>query len=191
MMETKDTDRIEDNKIERIDNLRKNTLEKCRDRGLAALETGISWPVPKIVGGKIQLKFFFYWSQLEPEGKGQIDHEPFRTVTIDYETGEILEIESLLTEASAKEIGRFPTPTMAGYTRDERRSLWKEFDDLYPSVIEEFSLGKQTNPSVIKKFIQLSDITLNDFFLPYYKNLNPDFFLWLDQNRTDEVSERQ
>ena len=166
-----------------IDYLRKDTLTKCRDRGLAALETGISWPVPKMVGGKIQLNFFLYWSQLEPEGKGQIDHEPFRTVTIDYETGEILEIESLPTESPAKEVGRFPTVVMAGYTPDERRSLWKEFDDLYPSVIEAFLLQKQSNPSAINKFIHLSEIILDDFFLSYYKNLNPDFFLWLDKFR--------
>lgn len=103
------------------------TLDACRKRGWAVLETGISRPVPQIVNSQVHLGYLLYRSQARPPY--QMIYEPFARVVVDYASGEIIDYQPLPTADPVRALGRYPHAAAAAVPRDQwqggvGRALW-------------------------------------------------------------------
>jgi hypothetical protein len=158
--------------------LGKQTLEACRQRGWAGMETGISRPVPEVTGGQVRLWYLLYRSQVRPPY--QMLYEPSAAVAVDYATGQILERRELPTSTPPKALGRYPHAAAAAVPRDRWQATWDELFGLYPDVIAAFAgqaaVGQREK---VKRFAELWELTASPFMAAYYRALNPVFFEWL------------
>lgn len=165
-----------------IDKLGRQTVEACRARGWAGIETGISRPVPEVVGGQIRLWYLLYRSQIRPPY--QMLYEPTAAVAVDYGTGQILEHRELPTSTPPKVLGRYPHSEAAAVPPDRWQAVWNELFGLYPDVIAAFAgqpaAGQREK---IGRFAELWELTVPPFMRSHYRMLNPAFFEWLERLR--------
>lgn len=160
--------------------LGRQTLNTCRTRGWATLETGISCPVPEVVEGKVRLWYLLYRSQVRPPY--QTLYEPLARVAVDYTTGQILEYQELPTSTPPKVLGRYPHAAAAGVPSDRWQAVWDELFGLYPDVIAAFAghpaVGQRAK---VARFAELFEVTAPPYFKASYRALNPTFFDWLER----------
>lgn len=165
-----------------IQQLGAKTLETCRQRGWAKLETGISRPVPEIEDGKVRLWYLLYRSQVRPPY--QMLYEPFARVAVDYQTGEIVAHEPLPTAEPPRRLGRYPHAAAARVPSDQWQRVWDELFGLYPAIIEAFAgQARPGQREKVARFAELFELTMPPYFKSYYQSLNPAFFQWLAQAR--------
>jgi hypothetical protein len=165
-----------------VQELGRRTLESCRSRGWAAMETGISRPVPEVAAGRVRLWYLLYRSQVKPPH--QMLYEPFARVVVDYASGDIVEHQELTTATPPRLMGRYPHAAAAHVPREQWQAVWDELFGLYPDVIAAFS--GQPAPGQrdkVLRFAELLDLTTPPFLLPSYRALNPAFFDWLARAR--------
>lgn len=142
------------------------------------MESGISFPVPVVVGGQVKLKYLLYWSQLS--GEQQIIHEPFARISVSYPQGLVEEHNPIPTQVPAREIGLFPYPEIADHSPQERRKLWSELNDLYPGVIAAYAdLPTQSSKEAVARFAEIYSVVIPPYLKEAYQELNPKFFAWL------------
>jgi hypothetical protein len=153
------------------------TLEASRVRGWAALETGISRPVPKITDGVVRLGYLLYRSQARPPY--QMLFEPTGTVTVDFATGSVVEFASLPTDHPPRVLGRYPHAAAAQIPREQWSKVWDDLFALYPLTIGMFAGQLADEPTQRARFRALFDLTTPPFMYSYYVALNPGFFDWL------------
>lgn len=165
-----------------LEQLGRQTLEACRARGWAGLETGISRPVPEIVEGQVRLWYLLYRSQIRPPH--QMLYEPSVAVAVDYATGQLLEHRELPTATPPKVLGRYPHAAAAAIPGDRWQATWDELFGLYPDVITAFA-GRSAagQREKVARFAELWELTVPPFMQEYYRALNPAFFEWLAQAR--------
>lgn len=163
-----------------IQALGRQTLEACRQRGWAGMETGISRPVPEIVGGQVRLWYLLYRSQVKLPY--QILYEPTAAVAVDYATGQIVAHRELPASSPSRALGRYPHAAAAAVPRDRWQATWDELFGLYPDVIAAFA-GRSAAGQREKtaRFAELWELTVPPFMQEYYRALNPAFFEWLAQ----------
>lgn len=160
-----------------IRNLGDRTLELCRAHGWATLETGISRPVPEIDNKQVRLCYFLYRSQVRLPY--QMLYEPVVRVTVEFETGEIMDHTPLHTDHPPRLLGRYPHAAVASLSREQWAAIWDEIYTLYPRIIDAFAAQQAASPDAINRFRTLFELTTPPFMLTYYHALNPDFFAWL------------
>lgn len=163
-----------------VKDLGTQTLKTCRTRGWAALETGISRPVPQIADGQVHLWYLLYRSQVQPPF--QMLYEPFARVAVDYPTGEIVAYQPLPTSNPIRVLGRYPHAAVIAVPRDQRKAIWDELFGLYPEVIDAFAgRAKPGQLQQVARFGELFELTAPPYMKPYYEALNPVFFNWIEQ----------
>ena len=160
-----------------IRKLGNDTLDASRARGWAALETGISRPVPKVTIGTVNLTFLLYRSQVRPPY--QMLYEPIGKVTVDFVTGNVVEHTTLPTDHPPRVLGRYTHAAAAHIPREEWSKVWDDLFALYPSIIGMFAGQLANDPLQRASFRALFDLTTPPFMRPYYVALNPQFFDWL------------
>jgi len=163
-----------------VQELGRHALNTCRARGFAALETGISRPVPEATGGGVRLWYFLYRTQVKPPH--QMLYEPFARVAVDPASGEVLEHQRLETATPPRLLGRYPHAAAAQVPREQWRALWDELFGLYPDVIAAFSGAAEPGQrEKVRRLAELLDLTTPPFLASSYRSLNPAFFDWLGQ----------
>jgi hypothetical protein len=163
-----------------VKDLGTETLNACRARGWAALETGISRPVPQVADGQVRLWFLLYRSQVQPPF--QMLYEPFARVAVDYATGDIVDHQPLPTSDPIRVLGRYPHAAAAVLPRDQWPAVWDELFGLYPEVIGAFAgHDKPGQQQQVARFAELFELTAPPYMKPYYEALNPVFFNWIEQ----------
>ncbi len=163
-----------------VKQLGEQILDECRQQGRAALETGISRPVPQIVDGRVHLAYLLYRSQVQPPY--QKLYEPFARVVVDYPSGEIVDYQPLPTSDPVKVLGRYPHAAAAALPRVQWQGAWEELYQLYPDVIDAFAgHAKPGQRQQAARFRELFDLTMPPFLGAYYRAINPTFFDWLQQ----------
>lgn len=163
-----------------VKQLGEQVLDKCRQQGWAALETGISRPAPQIVDGQVRLGYLLYRSQVQPPY--QMLYEPFARVIVDYASGEIVDYQPLPTSAPVRALGRYPHAAAAALPRAQWQGVWEELYQLYPDVIDAFAgHAKPGQRQQAARFRELFDLTMPPFLGAYYRAINPTFFDWLQQ----------
>jgi len=161
-----------------IQDLGRSTIESCRSHGWAALETGISRPVPEVLGGVVRLWYLLYRSQVRPPY--QVLYEPFARVAVDYATGKIVEHQELTTSTPPRALGRYPHAAAAKVPPAQWPSVWDELFDLYPHLIDAFvGMPIPGLRDKVLRWIDLFDLTTPPFMKTHYRSLNPAFFDWL------------
>jgi hypothetical protein len=165
-----------------IQDMGQKTLSVCRQRGWAALETGITRPVPVVVESNLQLSYLLYQSRIQPPY--QLISEPFARVNIDYATGDIVEYHGLPVSDPPRILGRYPHAEAARIPHAEWQQIWNELFDLYPHMINAFA-GRAAAGwrEKAERFAQLFELTTPPFLMSAYRDMNPSFFDWLDQTR--------
>ena len=163
-----------------VKQLGEQVLDECRQRGWAALETGISRPVPQIMDGQVRLGYLLYRSQVQPPY--QLIHEPFARVMVDYVSGEIAGYQPLPTSDPARTLGRYPHAAAAALPRAQWQGVWDELFQLYPDVIEAYAgHARPGQRQQVARFRELLDLTTPPFLRTYYRALNAAFFDWMQQ----------
>lgn len=167
-----------------IKQLGKQTLNECRKRGWARLETGISRPVPRAEDGKVQLRYLLYRSQVDTKQKKVSYFEPFASITVDYESGEIINHRELSTSDPSKIVGEWPHKRAAKIPKEQWPKIWNEFFDFYPIVVDAY-VGKGTAYDKVKvsRFYELLTLTTLPSMKPYLRSLNSGFFVWLEKHQ--------
>ena len=163
-----------------IQQMGQQTLNTCRERGWAALETAISRPVPKITNGQVRLWYLLYRSQVRLPH--QMLYEPFARIAVNYDTGQIVEHCDIPTSVPPKLMGRYPHAAAASIPSDQWRAIWDELFRLYPQVLDAFcrhSEPGQRDKTV--RFAELFALTCPPYLREAYYALNPVFFDWLDK----------
>lgn len=158
------------------------TLETCRSRGWAGIETGISRPVPEVVAGQMRLWYLLYRSQVRPPS--QMLYEPTAAVAVDYASGQIVERRELPAATPPKVLGRYPHAAAAAIPRERWQATWDELFGLYPDVIAAFA-GRPAagQREQVARFAELWKLTAPPFMQAHYEALNPAFFEWLRRAR--------
>lgn len=165
-----------------IQTLSRQTLATCREQGWAALETGISRPIPILIGGSTQLWFLLYRSQVRPPY--QMYYEPFARVAVDYNTGKLLERQTLETSDPPNALGRYPHAAAASIPHDRWQAVWDELFDLYPDIIAAYAGQSAAGQKAkVERFSELWQLTMPPFMEKYYHAMNPGFFKWLQKTR--------
>jgi hypothetical protein len=117
-----------------IQQLGRQTLDTCRKNGWAALETGISRPVPEVKEGQVR----------PPH---QMLYEPFARLAVDYATGQIVERQVLPTSTPPQVLGRYPHAAAAKLPPDQWQATWDELFKLYPEITAANAAGRLGAPS--------------------------------------------
>lgn len=158
----------------------RSALQTCKQKGWAALESGISWPVPVFYEGKpVQLGYFLYWSQLR--GRQQVIHEPFAQIMVSYPDGQVQAHHTLQTHTPILELGTFPYPEIAHLSGEERRKLWSDLFEGYPGVIAAYAgWPAAASPDELQSFRQNLALCIPSYLIANYHGLNPAFFAWLE-----------
>jgi hypothetical protein len=163
-----------------IDKLGRQTVETCRARGWAGLETGISRPVPEVVEGQVRLWYLLYRSQVRPPY--QMLYEPTAAVAVNYATGQILEHRELPASTPPKALGRYPHAAAVSIPPDRWQATWDELFGLYPDVITAFAGQSAAGQrEKVARFAELWELTAPPFMKGHYQELNPAFFEWLER----------
>lgn len=163
----------------------RSVLRHCREHGLAALESGISWPVPTMNDGRVQLVYLLYWSQLQ--GRQQIIHEPFARVTAAYPEGTVVAHHPLQVASPPRELGHFPYPTISRFSPEERRAIWNELLDAYPGAIAAYAgWPASSTDEELCRFAEIQTLSIPPYLRETYHALNPHFFEWLGKVTKDK-----
>lgn len=163
-----------------VKQLGEQVLDRCRKQGWAALETGISRPVPQIVDSQVHLGYLLYRSQVQPPY--QRLYEPFARVIVDYANGEIVDYQPLPTSDPIRALGRYPHAAAAAVPRDQWQNVWDELFQLYPDVIAAYAgHARPGQRQQVARFRELLDLTTPPFMSSHYRSLNPAFFDWIQQ----------
>jgi len=167
-----------------IQQLGRQTLDTCRKNDWAALETGISRPVPEVKVGQVRLWYLLYRSQVRPPH--QMLYEPFARLAVDYATGQIVERQELPTSTPPQVLGRYPHAAAAKLPPDQWQAVWDELFRLYPEVIDAFA-GRAApgQRGKVVRFAELFDLTVPPYLRSAYRALNPAFFDWLERARPE------
>jgi len=154
----------------------RQVLMACRERHWAALETGISRPVPEARDGQINLWYLLYRSLVCPPK--QILYEPYARLRVAYETGEIVERNDLPVSDPPRVAGYYPHAEVEALSREMYDALWHEYYTRYPAIIVGFT-GGDVAPSDVERFQALRNLLESPHLKSWYEALNPAFFEWL------------
>jgi len=158
-----------------IQEIGRQVLDYCRERGWAKLETGISRPVPRVEEGETQIWYLLYRSQVRPPR--QILYPPFALVGASYPSGQVVTYEPLSGVDLSQPLGHYPHDAAKAIPPDQWEAVWDELFGLYPAVITAFV--SDASSAQVARFAQLFRLTTPPFMLEHYRALNPTFFDWL------------
>lgn len=152
-------------------------------------EIGISFPVPIAAGDAgiaMKFVFFHYYMKMKKPREFSISSPRYRTVA--GSKGEIIETKAVTSKSfgvdwdDSKPIGEYVSDPSVPYEKKLERE--DRFFLLYGRILPLFqsnSVQHEEQRNMIKEFRSLFIELGHQPLIPYYKSLNPEFFLWLEQ----------
>lgn len=150
---------------------------------LIPLEAILSFPIPAIEQGQIVLKFFVYQRGWAPRGLAKSIFAPYSRLVIEYPSGRLVEYRELASETSEQPVGEFPHAAIAGRSVSEILAFQTDYFAATENLLPFLELPTLNPPQLeaVQKYKTVASLLLEPGLLPYYQELNPTFFAWLEQ----------
>lgn len=160
---------------------------------LVAMEAGYSLPIPERRGDRTYVRLFAYRRRGGAPDAPIAIHRPTARITVDAETGRLVEYVDLRWESGttgAPAIGTYPHAALAHLDLDAIDAMRAEVLTLTERLL--FLYGRddlgEADRAVSRRYRHLFRLLAEPVLRPYYTALNPEFFAWLDQDMEIEGS---
>ena len=150
---------------------------------LIPLESVLAYPIPVVEkSGRVLLKFLVYQRGVAPRGTPRPVYPPHARITIEYPSGRLVEYVDLRSQEHVNAVGEFPHTAIAGQSVKDVLEKQADIYQLTDSLIDLIGREPNTNHerNIVTAYKELLATLFEPGLLPFYRELNPDFFEWLD-----------
>ena len=149
---------------------------------LIPLESILAYPIPVLENNIVYLKFIVYQRGWSPSGTPRPLYPPHANLTIEYPTGRLIDYADISHKVSSDPVGEYPHAAIASLSVKEMLAKKSDFYSLTESLIP--LLGRspenQEERDTIQKYKELANTLFEPGLRPFYRELNPALFKWLD-----------
>lgn len=149
---------------------------------LISLESVLAYPIPFLESDTVYLKFIVYQRGWAPSGSPKPVYPPHARLTIEYPSGRLVEYLDLTQKISSESVGEYPHPTIANLSIKEILAKKADFFSMTEAIIP--LLGRTPinteELGIVNKYTDLANTLIEPSLRPFYRELNPALFKWLD-----------